>query len=110
MLPIVLSKFPFLDKTGTKLRPCVVLTSQKFQNYEISILAYISSNIPTEVKESDLIIGDNDIAGAGLTKTSYIRLHKLLTVDNYDIQRQIGIIDNELESALKQKLVQLFNI
>jgi hypothetical protein len=73
-------------------------------------LAYISSNIPTEIKESDLIIGDNDIGGAGLTKTSYIRLHKLLTMDNYDIQRQIGIIDNELESALKQKLVKLFNI
>jgi PemK-like, MazF-like toxin of type II toxin-antitoxin system len=110
MLPVVLAKFPFLDKTGSKLRPSVVLASQKFQNYEISILAYISSSIPTEIKESDLLIDGKDINVAGLTKISYIRIHKLLTVDNYEIQRQIGVIENELESELKTKLTKLFNL
>ena len=68
MLTIVLARFPYLfpylDSGNSKLRP------EQFDSYSVSIFAYISSQKPTENKESDYII-DFDMA-TGLKKTSYL--------------------------------------
>ena len=74
MLTIVLARFPYLfpylDSGNSKLRPCLLIAVEQFDSYSVSILAYISSQKPTENKESDYII-DFDMA-TGLKKTSYL--------------------------------------
>ena len=108
MLTIVLARFPYLDSGNSKLRPCLLIAVEQFDSYSVSILAYISSQNPTENKENDYTI-DFDMA-TGLKKTSYLRLYKLISVDTSDIQGQIGFVNDNQEQTIKSKLKNLFNL
>ena len=108
MLTIVLARFPYLDSGNSKLRPCLLIAVEQLDSYSVSILAYISSQKPTENKESDYTI-DFDMA-TGLKKTSYLRLHKLISIDTSQVQGQIGFVDNSQEQTIKFKLKNLFNL
>ena len=78
---IVLVPFPFDDFSVTKVRPALCLTNE-IGKYNHVIIAFISSKIPDDLIESDIIIkkqSENTI-GTGLTVDSVIRLHKIVTI------------------------------
>ncbi len=108
MLPIVLAKFPYLDTEISKLRPCLVIANQPFQNYTVLVLAYISSKKPLEFQKSDLEI--NFEQNTGLKRNSYVRLHKLLSLDETEIQGQIGFVDDQIHQGIKTKLKDFFDL
>jgi mRNA interferase MazF len=64
---IVLVSFPFDDFSSSKLRPALCLTN-KIGKMEHVVVAFISSKIPEELIESDLIIrlNSNEWEGTGL--------------------------------------------
>ena len=78
---IVLVPFPFDDLSSIKMRPAVCLTNT-ISPYKHVVLAFITSQIPDEELESDVVIKDteNDFAMTGLRVSSTIRLHRLITV------------------------------
>ncbi|TVQ00559.1 MAG: type II toxin-antitoxin system PemK/MazF family toxin [Balneolaceae bacterium] len=78
---IVLIPFPFDDFTSIKVRPALCLTTEIGKHNHI-IIAFISSKIPDNQINSDIIIYKNpsDWEGTGLIVDSVIRLHKLVTV------------------------------
>ena len=108
---IVLVPFPFDDFSAIKVRPAISLTSE-IGKYEHIIIALISSKIPDDLNESDLVIKINtdDWIGTGLTVDSVIRLHKIVTIPKSLIKRRLGTINSRVKSELANKIKQLFEI
>ena len=106
---IVLVPFPFDDFSDSKVRPAICLTSE-IGNYHHIIIAFITSKLPDDLIESDIIITKNSInsIGTGLTVDSVIRLHKIVTITKSLIKRKLGTINKNVELELYSKLFKLF--
>ena len=106
---IVLVPFPFDDFSVSKVRPALWLTNE-IGKYNHVIIAFISSKIPDDLIESDLILrkqSENSI-GTGLTVDSVIRLHKIVTIPKSLIRRKLGTINKSVEADLRKKISHLF--
>lgn len=100
---IVLVPFPFDDLSGAKPRPALCLTEPIGQHRHL-ILAFITSRVPDDVLETDLILDSvhESFADTGLRVTSTIRFHRLVTLTTSFIQRELG----ELPSSIQVTLLQ----
>ena len=98
---IVLVPFPFDDFSSSKVRPALCLTSE-IGNYNHVIIAFISSKLPDNSIDSDLVIRKNtDIwKGTGLIADSVIRLHKMVTIPKSLIKRKLGAINKDTEKII----------
>jgi mRNA interferase MazF len=88
---VILLRFPFDDLSTSKVRPAVCLTNPIGSHSHV-ILAFISSRIPLDLLETDLIIDTSheDFNGTGLKVASTLRLHRLVTVTTSLCQRELG--------------------
>lgn len=88
---VVLVPFPFDDLTATKVRPAICLTDP-IGPYRHIILAFITSQIPTDLLESDLVIDSSytGFAKTGLRVPSTLQLHRLMTITSSMIRRELG--------------------
>lgn len=107
---IVLVPFSFDDFSASKVRPALCLTNE-IGKYNHIIIAFISSRIPEDMMESDLVLLKNsvDAMGTGLVVDSVIQLHKMITIPKGLIKRKLGIINQSMESVIKEKITRLFN-
>jgi mRNA interferase MazF len=108
---VVLVSFPFDDFSASKVRPALCLTSE-IGKYDHIIIAMISSKIPADLIDSDLVIKieTDDSPGTGLAVDSVIRLHKIVTIPKSLIKRKLGRINWRIETELSIKIRQLFEI
>lgn len=108
---IVLVPFPFDDLSAEKVRPAVCLTEPLGPHRHV-VLAFITSRIPDELLESDLVLDANqtDFVRTGLSVSSTLRLHRLMTVTTALIRRELGELSSALQSEVTNKLQQLFGI
>ena len=108
---VVLVPFPFDDLSAEKVRPAVCLTEPVGPHRHV-VLAFITSQIPDELLESDLVLNASraDFARTGLSVSSTLRLHRLMTVTTALIRRELGELSPALQSAVTNKLQQLFGI
>ena len=108
---IVLVPFPFDDFSGTKVRPAICLTNGiGFYNY--IVIAFISSQLPETPDHADLLLdkADKDFRITGLSVSSVIKLHRLVTVPQSLIKRQLGILPPKWQTAIDKNLKVLFNL
>jgi len=107
---IVLVPFPFDDFSGSKVRPALCLTSE-IGKYNHVIIAFITSKIPDDLIDSDVLIRkqSKESLGTGLIVDSVIRLHKIVTIPKSIIKRKLGGINKSVEVEISEKLRQLFN-
>ena len=108
---IVLVPFPFDDLTDSKVRPALCLTDT-ISNYDHIVISFITSQLPKANESTDLPIftTDMDFKQTGLKVDSAIRLHRLVTIPKYLIQRQLGILPTSYRAILEQKLRDLFEL
>ncbi|MFH1096733.1 MAG: type II toxin-antitoxin system PemK/MazF family toxin [Candidatus Desantisbacteria bacterium] len=108
---VVLVAFPFDDFSATKVRPAVCLTNTIGIHQHI-ILAFISSQIPIDLSETDLALDsmDIDFALTGLRVSSIIRLHRLMTVTTGLIKRELGELSPRLQIEVNNKVRKLFDL
>ncbi len=108
---IVLVPFPFDDLSASKVRPAVVLTEPIGPHRHV-VLAFITSQIPTLLLESDLVLAPNqpDFQATGLRTASALRLHRLLTAPTSLAQRELGELSPFLQSQVAEKLRRLFGL
>ncbi|MGB7201236.1 MAG: type II toxin-antitoxin system PemK/MazF family toxin [Pyrinomonadaceae bacterium] len=108
---IVLVPFPFDDLSSSKVRPAVCLTSE-IQPYGHVVLAFITSQMQTNVSATDFVINntDPDFITNGLKVSSTIRLHRLLTVSKMLIHRELGTLSPKQRSEIDLRLMKLFEI
>jgi len=108
---IILVPFPFDDLSASKVRPAICLTSEIGKQNHV-IIAFITSKIPDDQVESDLIIkkDSGNSSGTGLLVDSVIRLHKIVTIPSSLIKRKLGSINKVLEIEVERKLKSRFKI
>lgn len=104
---IVLVPFPFDNSSFTKVRPALCLTNE-IGKYQHVIIAFISSRIPEERLDSDLVIYRN-LENTGLIVDSVVRLHKMITIPKSLIKRKLGVIDQTHQSEIRRKINRLFD-
>ena len=108
---IVLVPFPFDNLLSTKVRPALCLTEPIGIHNQI-VLAFISSQISTNVLETDVILEPNhaDFPATGLRVSSVLKLNRLMTVSKTLIKRELGQLSPALQNKIDQKLRQLFEL
>lgn len=106
---VVLVPFPFDDFTDVKVRPALCL-SNAIGKYEHIIIAFISSKMPDELLDTDVVIKkeDADFAATGLLVASVIRVHKLVTIPKSLIRRELGLINAALQAEVQHRIDRLF--
>jgi len=108
---IVLVPFPFDDLSSNKVRPAVCLTNP-IGLHEHIILAFITSRIPENPLESDLVIDsrDSDFASTGLHASSTLQLHRLMTATKTLLKRELGTLSPAMQTQVNKKLYKLFGL
>jgi mRNA interferase MazF len=108
---IVLVPFPFDDLSAAKVQPAVCLTEPIGPHRHV-ILAFISSRIPTDLLETDLVLdsGQADFATTGLRVSSTLRLHRLMTATTALIRRELGELSPQLQGEVADRLRRLFDL
>jgi mRNA interferase MazF len=108
---VVLVPFPFDDLSSSKVRPAVCLTNFIGVHHHV-ILAFITSQRPEDLLESDLILDSNhsDFKLTGLRVTSTLRLHRLMTVSSNLIQRELGDLSPRVRTIMVDKLKKIFDL
>lgn len=108
---VVLVPFPFDDFTASKVRPAVCLTEPIGPHRHI-ILAFITSQIPTFLLETDMVLdaGDAHFALTGLRVASTVQLHRLMTATTSLIRRELGELSPGLQTEVSHRLRKLFGL
>ncbi len=108
---IVLIPFPFDNLSSTKVRPAVCLTDPVGKHRHV-IVAFITSRIPDEILDSDLVIDSQAIgfSETGLRVSSVIRLHRLMTITTSIIRRELGRMPAEVQIEIDKKLKKMFSL
>jgi mRNA interferase MazF len=106
---VVLVPFPFDDLSSSKVRPAVCLTDPIGPHNHI-IPAFITSSVPDKPLETDLVI-DSSCAGfasTGLRVSSTLQLHRLMTVTQSLLRRELGTLTSEMQAQVHERLRGLF--
>jgi mRNA interferase MazF len=113
MLPgeIHLARFPFGGKVGVKLRPVLVLAGPVGAVPEF-LTAYITSVVPADLLPTDILLdpGQAEHAGTNLKSVSLLRLHKLATLHDTDLVRNLGVVSANTWLEVQTKLRLLLNL
>jgi len=98
---IITVPFPFTDKSSTKKRPALVISSPKYQtNFKHCILCMITTAKHSEWVD-DIFI--HDLKSAGLSAPSKIRF-KIFSLDEQLILSKISFLNESDISVLNSKL------
>jgi mRNA interferase MazF len=97
---VVLVDYPFSDRTGSKVRPCLVVQNDRNnQRLDDTIIAAISSNTTRGTTEpTQFVIDVNTAEGrpSGLLFDSAVQCENLVTVDCQFVMRKIGTLPQPL--------------
>jgi mRNA-degrading endonuclease toxin of MazEF toxin-antitoxin module len=108
---IYLGRFPMAGKGGVKVRRVLLLTDPVGPAPEV-LTAYISSAIPPSLLPSDLMLDASqpDSASTNLAQVSLLRLHKLSTLHQRDLLRQLGDLSPTALQQVETRLRTLLNL
>lgn len=109
---IVLVTHPTTDYASTKVRPALIISSEKYNIRESDrILLPISSNI-TRICQDDIVIKDSDksFTKTGLKISSAIRAGKIFTVEKNVIKRKLGYLPDEIMKQVQNKIKEILNL
>ena len=91
---VVIVPFPFILSGGQKTqkaRPALVISDMSLdRRYNDLILASITSQVPDDVKETEMII--EATSANGLVKKSTLRFEFLMTIPSELVSRKIGYL------------------
>ena len=87
---IVLATFPFTNLTMSKVRPALVVSPGLIGNDVV--LVAISSVVSATPETTDLVLDSShpEFRPTGLTRSSVIRTHKIVTVERHIVARRLG--------------------
>ncbi len=108
---IVLIPFPFDNLSSAKVRPAVCLTNP-VGKYRHVIVAFITSRIPDEILDSDLVLDTGKVGfhETGLRVSSTVRLHRLMTITTSIIRRELGKMPSKIQKEIDKKLKKMFSL
>ncbi len=104
---VILVRYPFTDLTGVKVRPAVLLTSDKLLPILDDVLClFISSSIPTDLLPTDFVLdtAHASFGRTGLKYRSVFRTHKLALLEKSLVLRVLGEMDKGLMREINPRL------
>ena len=107
---IILTPFPFTDLSGNKVRPTLILGTQK-QGDDVTV-CFISSVLPKKTYKYDVVIDpkEKSFQKTGLKSESVIRVTKIATLDKIVILGKIGELDSDNLRKVKNILKVYFEV
>ena len=109
---IVVVRFPFILRNGREVqkgRPALVISDDKVERrYNDVILSAITSHVPTDVMDLELIVEPIELSG--LLKKSLVRLDFIMTIPEELISRKIGELPEKLLQKLETKVKRSLGI
>jgi mRNA interferase MazF len=105
---VLLVPFPFTDRTTTKKRPTIVISSDIYNQKKLDILLIaVTSQLNTQVKFGEMLI--IEWAKAGLLKPSVIK-PIITTLEKTLVIRKLGKLETLDIQTLKNSLQQITEI
>jgi mRNA interferase MazF len=106
---VVLTRFPFTDLTGAKLRPAIVVS--KGQIGDDLILMAVSSVLRAD-PETDYTIESShpEFSSTGLRARSVLRAHKLAAVERSVVTRRLGRLGPGLLAEVDRLLREVLDL
>ena len=102
---VVLVDYPYTDRTASKVRPTLVVSSDELHQEDEAIIAAITSVIRVNLKSSELFI---DARGTGLLSDSIVDCWNVMTIDQRFILRRLGRLSGgmmkKVDECLKKAL------
>lgn len=102
---IYLVRLPFMESGASKLRP-VIVVSKPQGTFNVVCVVPISSQ-PMLV---DVDFDISDWKNAGLAKPSIARVHRIATILQSDLTREIGELSGADKKTLKQHIKDYFQL
>jgi mRNA-degrading endonuclease toxin of MazEF toxin-antitoxin module len=105
---VVIARFPFVEGTGSKVRPAVVVQCDRL-NAKIAntILAMVTGNLALVATEPTQFLIDPTVpdgVSSGLRYASAVKCENLLTVSQLDIVTVVGHLSDGLKQRLDESL------
>ncbi len=88
---VVLVPFPFTDLSGRKKRPALVISPSGFDGEDL-ILCAITSRVPEDPSELEVLLEAGDMTDQPLPKRSIIKVGKLFTMHRRLIASRFGTV------------------
>jgi mRNA interferase MazF len=110
---VVLVRFPYTDLSGSKVRPAVIVTAEKYLAQADDVLcAFISSVLPDHLLHSDIIISETnpEFRRTGLKRSSVIRTHKLVLLDRELVYAKLGDLAPSLSKQMNAGLIDALGL
>ena len=102
---IILIPFPFSDLTGTKQRPAIIISNDNINKTENRICCLVTSNRSQDV----IAINNDDFKDGILPFKSYIKPHRIFTVNKKIIRKKLCVINKKLHKKLIEEINRLIN-
>lgn len=109
---IVLVDYPFSDRTGSKVRPTVVVSADALNREDDVIVAAITSVPRTDLRIAEFVIDPMkpDGQGSGLLSASTVACWNLATIDRRFVLRRLGRPSRGGQRALDAALKSAFQL
>jgi mRNA interferase MazF len=106
---VVLVPFPFTDLTSVKQRPALVVSSDTLNQKRPDILvAAITSQVPPQLAEDEILIPSKELLQWGLPKPSVIKLTKLFSIHQSLILKSLGRATGDSLETILRKILEQF--
>ncbi len=103
---IVLVPFPFSDLSGTKKRPVLILSKEKYNQNTIDIITCgITSNLKNT--PSSVCITEESLCEGRIGKESRIKVDKLFTIEQTMVLKSLGKINPATLAQVKKEFVEI---
>jgi mRNA interferase MazF len=99
---VVLVDCPYTDRTGSKVRPCVVVQNDR-NNLRLDDTIVVPISRRTQVAEPTqllILAASKEGKAAGLLSDSSVRCENILSVDLSFVKRKIGTLTSDLVDKL----------
>ncbi|MFC0263915.1 type II toxin-antitoxin system PemK/MazF family toxin [Fontibacter flavus] len=103
---IVLVPFPFTDGQHSKVRPAIVISSDRVNQTQDVILAQVSSNIRNDGFSFSL---DREMLDSPLARESEVRIHKVFVIERRLVKKVIARLKQDHCLKLIQQIKGLFD-
>ena len=109
---IVLITYPFSNLQGTKVRPALVISSDKYNQSNRDALFILITSNTSDPQPSDYLIDPKhpDFPQAGLKKASLIRVDKIVCLMQSLARRKLGSISSNIQIAINDILRKIIDL
>lgn len=104
---VILVEYPYTDLSGSKVRPAVIVTADKYIPHSDDVLcAFISSALPDPMLPSDIVLSSSsaEFAATGLRRTSILRPHKLMLLSKRLAVEKLGDLPPSIVKKMDESL------